>query len=54
MAMLMADRAGLSFVGAIFGGITAVVMLVAVAVVIGHAEAGSGSAPTPAPIVAAR
>jgi hypothetical protein len=34
----MADRAGLGFVGYIFGGVTAMVMLVAVAVVIGHAE----------------
>ena len=34
----MADRAGLGFVGYIFGGVTAVVMLVAVTVVIGHVE----------------
>ena len=34
----MADRAGLGFLGFIFGGVTAVVMLVAVTVVIGHAE----------------
>jgi len=34
----MADRAGLGFVGFIFGGVTAVVMLVALTVVIGHAD----------------
>jgi hypothetical protein len=32
----MADRAGLGFLGWIFGGVTAAVMLVAVTVVIGH------------------
>jgi hypothetical protein len=32
----MADRAGLGFLGFIFGGVTAVVILVAVTVVIGH------------------
>jgi hypothetical protein len=35
---VMADRAGLGVLGFIFGGVTAVVMLVAVTVVIGHAE----------------
>jgi hypothetical protein len=35
---IMADRAGLGFVGFIFGGVTAVVMLVAATVVIGHAD----------------
>ena len=34
----MADRAGLGFVGFIFGGMTAAVMLVAVTVVIGHID----------------
>jgi hypothetical protein len=34
----MADRAGLGFLGFIFGCVTAVVMLVAVTVVVGHAE----------------
>lgn len=34
----MADRAGLGFLGFIFGGVTAIVMLVAATVVIGHAE----------------
>jgi hypothetical protein len=34
----MADRAGLGFVGFIFGGVTVVVMLVAVTVVIGHVD----------------
>jgi hypothetical protein len=33
----MADRAGLGFVGFIFGGVTAAVMLVAATVVISHA-----------------
>ena len=33
----MADRAGLGFLGFIFGGVTAVVMLVAATVVISHA-----------------
>jgi hypothetical protein len=35
---IMADRAGLNFVGLIFGGVTAAVMLVAVTVVIGHID----------------
>ena len=35
---MTADRAGLGVLGLIFGGVTAVVMLVAVTVVIGHAE----------------
>ncbi len=34
----MADRAGLGFVGFIFGGVTAAVMLVAVTVVVGHVD----------------
>jgi len=34
----MADRAGLGFVGFIFGSVTAAVMLVAFAVVIGHVD----------------
>jgi hypothetical protein len=34
----MADRAGLGVLGFIFGGVTAVVMLVAVTVVVGHAQ----------------
>jgi hypothetical protein len=34
----MADRAGLGFVGFIFGSVTAAVMLIAVAVVIGHVD----------------
>lgn len=32
----MADRAGLGFLGYVFGGVTAVIALVAVTVVIGH------------------
>jgi hypothetical protein len=34
----MADRAGLGFVGLIFGGVTAAVMLVAVTIVFGHVD----------------
>jgi hypothetical protein len=34
----MADRAGLGFLGFIFGGVTAVVILVAATVVIGHVD----------------
>lgn len=34
----MADRAGLGFLGLVFGGVTAAVMLVAVTVVIAHAD----------------
>lgn len=36
--MMTADRAGLGFLGLIFGGVTAVVMLVACTVVVGHLE----------------
>ena len=35
---MTADRAGLGFLGYIFGGVTAAVMLVAVTVVIGHVD----------------
>jgi hypothetical protein len=35
---IMADRAGLGFVGFILGSVTAAVMLVAVTVVIGHVD----------------
>jgi hypothetical protein len=34
----MADRAGLGVLGFIFGGVTAVVMLIAATVVIGHVD----------------
>jgi hypothetical protein len=34
----MADRNGLGFLGFIFGGVTAAVMLVACMVVLGHVE----------------
>jgi hypothetical protein len=34
----MADRAGLGFLGVIFGGVTAAVMLVAVTVVVAHVD----------------
>ena len=34
----MADRAGLGILGFIFGGVTAVVILVAVTMVIGHVD----------------
>jgi hypothetical protein len=36
--MMTADRAGLGFLGLIFGGVTAVVMLVACTVVVGHLD----------------
>ena len=49
----MADRAGLGFLGFIFGGITAVVMLVAATVVIGHAE-GRLALESPAAIAATK
>ena len=35
---MTADRTGLGFLGLIFGGVTAAVMLVACTVVIGHVE----------------
>ena len=35
---MAADRAGLGFLGIVFGGVTAAVMLVAVTVVLGHVE----------------
>ena len=35
---MAADRTGLGFLGFIFGGVTAVVMLVAVTMVVGHAD----------------
>jgi len=47
----MADRAGLGFLGFIFGGVTAAVMLVAATVVISHAGGAALEAP-PAPIAA--
>jgi hypothetical protein len=34
----MADRTGLGFLGIIFGGVTAAIMVVACTVVIGHVE----------------
>ena len=36
--IMTADRAGLGFLGLIFGGVTAAVMLVACTVVLGHIE----------------
>ncbi len=35
---MTADRAGLGFLGFIFGGVTAAVMLMAVTVVVGHVD----------------
>ena len=35
---MTADRAGLGFLGLIFGGVTAAVMLVACTVVLGHVD----------------
>jgi hypothetical protein len=48
----MADRAGLGFLGFIFGGVTAAVMVVAVTVVIGHAEGRSALDAAPTQIAA--
>ena len=43
---MTADRNGLGFLGFIFGGVTAAVMLVAVSVVVSHADGDfAGSAP---------
>ena len=50
----MADRAGLGFLGFMFGGVTAIVMLVAVTVVIGHAEGRLVLDEQSAPIVTTR
>ena len=36
--MMTADRAGLGFLGLIFGGVTAAVVLVACTVVLGHID----------------
>jgi hypothetical protein len=47
----MADRAGLGFLGFIFGGVTAAVMLVAATVVISHAGGAALDEP-PAPVAA--
>lgn len=47
----MADRAGLGFLGFIFGGVTAIVMMIAATVVISHA-AGRMVIDQPAPVVA--
>jgi hypothetical protein len=52
--VVMADRAGLGFVGYIFGGVTAVVMLVAVTVVIGHVDGRLVLDASPQAYVAAR
>lgn len=35
---MMADRAGLGFLGLIFGGVTAAVMLMAATVVVAHVD----------------
>jgi hypothetical protein len=44
----MADRVGLGFLGFIFGGVTAAVMLVAATVVIGHVDGRLALDPPPA------
>jgi len=49
----MADRAGLGFLGFVFGGVTAAVMLIAATVVIGHA-ADQPALDAPAAVVAAK
>lgn len=51
---MMADRAGLGFLGFIFGGVTAAVMLVACTVVIGHVEGRLVLDAPPARIAAAQ
>lgn len=48
----MADRAGLGIVGFIFGGVTALVMLIAVSVVIGHVDGHFALEASPAQIAA--
>lgn len=49
----MADRAGLGFVGFIFGGVTALVILVAAGVVIGHVD-GRFAMETPTQLTASQ
>jgi hypothetical protein len=50
---MAADRTGLGFVGLIFGGVTAAVMLMAFATVVQHVE-GRLALDTPAPITIAK
>lgn len=49
---MTADRAGLGFLGFIFGGVTAAVVLVACTVVLGHVEGGWAIDATPSKIAA--
>ncbi|MEA2980876.1 MAG: hypothetical protein QOF91_3779 [Alphaproteobacteria bacterium] len=49
---VMADRAGLGFVGFILGGVTAAVMLVALTIVIGHVDGRLVLEASPAQIAA--
>jgi len=53
MGTIMADRTSLGFVGFIFGGVTAVVVLMACAVVLNHVQGGFVLDPTPTSAVAA-
>ena len=50
---IMADRTSLGFVGFIFGGVTAVVVLMACAVVLNHVQGGFVLDPTPTSAIAA-
>lgn len=50
----MADRAGLGVVGFIFGGITAMVMLMACTVVLGHIDGRLALDPPTVSVVAGR
>lgn len=51
---MTADRAGLGFLGFIFGGVTAVVMLVAATVTISHANGNLTLDTTPVQVAANR
>jgi hypothetical protein len=50
--VMTADRAGLGFLGFVFGGVTAAVMLVACTVVAGHVQGGWAIDAAPVTIVA--
>jgi hypothetical protein len=49
---MTADRASLGFLGLLFGGVTAAVMLVACTVVLGHVEGRWALDPPPAKVAA--
>ena len=50
--IMTADRAGLGFLGLVFGGVTMAVMLVACTVVLGHVEGRWALEAAPAAIAA--